>query len=90
MFEMYIVAAAIALIAAGAGIAILAIFAVQIYREDKAYSLSTTSPSRIAGGVRAIIRAYAHPWASNNAGHPRQDLALAGHARSARLSGRRR
>ncbi len=60
MTEIYIVAA-IALMATGAGIAILLLFAVAIHREDKAYSLSAVNPGRFKSGVRTIVSAYAHP-----------------------------
>jgi len=77
MIEMYAVAA-IALIAAGAAIGILVVFAIGIHREDKAYSLGTASPGRITGGLRAVTSAYAHPQLPELASRQRQDLALAG------------
>ena len=60
MIEMYAIAA-VALMAAGALVAILVLFALGIHREERAYSLSQPEPGRITGGLRSITRAYAHP-----------------------------
>jgi len=60
MIDIY-AAVALALIAAGAGLGILAIFAVGIHREDKAMSLGKAAPGRIAAGLRAITCAYINP-----------------------------
>jgi len=77
MIEMYVIGA-FALIAAGAVVGILAIFAMGIRREERAYSLGSTSPDRIAGGLRAVTSAYAHPQLPELGSHHRQSLALAG------------
>ena len=67
-------------------VGILAIFAMGIRREEKAYSLGSASPCRIAGGLRAVTSAYAHPQLPELGSHQRQSLALAG-ARSATTAG---
>jgi len=77
MFEIYLFGA-IALMAAGAGVGILAIFAIGIHREEKAYSLGKPSPGRIAGGLRAVTDAYIHPRLPELADRPRRDLTLPG------------
>lgn len=77
MIEFYLIAA-IALIAAGAGVGILAIFAVGIHREDKAYSLGNASPGRLTGGLRVVTDAYVHPRLPELANRQRHDLLKAG------------
>lgn len=62
MIEVY-AAAAVALMAVGAVISTLFLFAVWIRREDNAQSLPGPDPSPIAGGMRGILCAYIHPQA---------------------------
>ncbi len=69
MIEMYAIAA-LALIAAGAVVGILIVFALGIHREEKAYSLGKADPGRITGGLRAVTRAYAHPQLPELAANP--------------------
>jgi len=77
MIEMYAIAA-VALIALGAVVGALLLYALGIRREDRAHSLGQADPGRIAGGLRAITRAYAHPRLPELTNR-RADLALAGH-----------
>ena len=77
MIEMYAIAV-VALLAAGAMIGVLIVFAFGIWREDKNYSLSDTRPGPLASGVRAVTNAYAHPWVGEHASHRPPGLALAG------------
>ena len=90
MFELY-AAVVVALIAAGIMAGILVLFAVGIHREDRAQSLGRPDPGPIAGGLRSITQAYAHPRLPELASRHRQydnadDLAIFGRSRpSARV-----
>lgn len=68
MIEMYAIAA-LALIAAGAIVGMLLLFALGIRKEEKARSIDQANPGRSALGLRAVMSAHVHPIA-------RQDLAL--------------
>ena len=57
MIELYVFAA-IALLIGGAIIGTLIVLAAGIHREEKAYSFSVGSPSRVASGVRAANGLY--------------------------------
>jgi len=83
MIEIY-AAGAVALMAAGAAFSTLFIFAVWIRREDKAKSLPKPDPSPIAGGMRGILCAYAHPQLPELTNNRRKGLAMTGPAAPAR------
>jgi hypothetical protein len=68
MFEIYVIGA-IALLAAGAMIGFLMIFAVGIHREEKARSLRNANPGRIASGLRVVMDTRIHPQVPELAGH---------------------
>jgi hypothetical protein len=57
MIGIYI-SVAVALMAAGAITAILTVFAAGIHREEKARSLTSGSPGRVASGIRAVHGVY--------------------------------
>lgn len=77
MIEIY-AAGAVALMAIGAAIGTLFLFAVWIRREDRAKSLPNPDPSPIAGGMRGVLSAYVHPQLPELTNRRRQDLVLTG------------
>jgi hypothetical protein len=78
MIEVYAIVA-LTLVAVGVVVGILVVFALGIWREEKDYSLTVASPSRLASGIRAATGASARrPGVSRQVGQLRQDLALAG------------
>jgi len=78
MIEMYAIIGG-GLILVGAIIGGLTVLAAGIRREEKHYSLTIDSPSRIASGARSAIGVYARkPGVAQQAIQHRQDPALAG------------
>jgi len=82
MLGMYVIGA-IALIAAGVIVGGLILYAIGIHREDRAHSLNQADPGPIAGGLRGLTRAYAHPQLPELNSRHQPGLALAGPARAA-------
>jgi hypothetical protein len=82
----FLLIAAVALIAAGTVVGFLFVLALGIHREERDYSFTVRSPSRLASGVRAATGAYARrPGVSaERAGQNRSGLALVGPVRPAR------
>lgn len=74
---------AVVLVAAGATVGGLLIVVVSIHREEKAGSLTVSSPNRAASGARAINGVYVrrpgirYQTTSQDAGRPREYPALA-------------
>jgi hypothetical protein len=80
MIEIYAIVGGV-LVLAGAIAGILTVIAVGIRREEKDYSFTVDSPSRIASGARSATGLYARkPGVAQQAiqVQHRQDLALAG------------